>query len=123
MGEVVTLSADALGSLLAPLRSSRPRLAALASDLQQALNNSEGKGTFSIPDIPDTCGVDLRGARRALGHNAKSATICGSVERIRNPPKPRRLHPPIFQVEGRFLSLPSGRHEQKGQVRRGFDRG
>ncbi|PCJ07940.1 MAG: hypothetical protein COB16_09655 [Rhodobacteraceae bacterium] len=74
LGEVVTLSADALGSLLAPLRSSCPKLAALVSDLQQAFNNSAGKGTFSIPDIPGTCGVDLRGARRALGYIPNPAT-------------------------------------------------
>ena len=73
-GEVVTLSADALASLLAPLRARYPELAALVSDLQQAFNNSGGKGAFSIPDIPGTCGVDLRGARRALGYKPTPAT-------------------------------------------------
>lgn len=70
-GEVVTLSADALGSLLAPLRSVYPDLAEVINLTQQMFNASEGNETFLMPDVVKECGVELVDAQAALGKRQK----------------------------------------------------
>ncbi len=63
-GEVVSLNTDQLAALRDPLRISHPALAEIAEELEFALKESDGKGTYNWPDIREVTGLTLRAAQR-----------------------------------------------------------
>ena len=65
-GEVVLLNTDQLASLREPLRLSHPALAELTEGLERELKASDGKGTFTWPDVEDATGISYLSAQRGL---------------------------------------------------------